>query len=153
MVCCTAAERMAFLRDAPLLEQALVNSGMKLFKYRFSETREGLSCGFGKGAESPLRPRELLPDGLAPLSAVAISANALEEITLRTETADAPWVIVKADDRKRARLNCLQHLLSSLEYPNRNRKVVVGPDPLIVGSGRHAAGEATPNVSPASKIA
>jgi hypothetical protein len=51
-----------------------------------------------------------------------------------TDTASAPWTIVKSDDKKRARLSCMQHFLSKLEYPEKDHKVVAGPDPLIVGS-------------------
>jgi hypothetical protein len=54
-----------------------------------------------------------------------------------TDTADAPWVIIKSDDKKRARLNCLQHFLASLDYPNKDQSVVVGCDPLFVGSPAH----------------
>ena len=50
-----------------------------------------------------------------------------------TDTADVPWIIVKSDDKKRARLNCMQHFLSALPYPEKDNRVVHGPDPLIVG--------------------
>ena len=56
--------------------------------------------------------------------------------------ADAPWTIVKSDDKKRARLNCMQHFLSSLPYPERNKRVVHGPDPLIVGHSSQVIGNA-----------
>ena len=57
-----------------------------------------------------------------------------------TDTADAPWVIIKSDDKKRARLNCMQHFLSSLPYPNKDLNVVHGPDPLIIGSSGQVIG-------------
>jgi hypothetical protein len=50
-----------------------------------------------------------------------------------TDTADAPWTIVKSDDKKRARLNCMRHFLSELDYPNKDENAIHGPDPLIVG--------------------
>ena len=50
-----------------------------------------------------------------------------------TDTADAPWVIVKSDDKKRARINCMRHFLYELPYAGKNKKVVYAPDPLIVG--------------------
>lgn len=49
-------------------------------------------------------------------------------------------MVIKSDDKKRARLNCMQHFLSSLEYPNKDEHVVHGPDPLIVGSSAHVIG-------------
>ena len=60
--------------------------------------------------------------------------EAKEAMFFYTDTADAPWTIVKSDDKKRARLNCMQHFLSGLEYPDKNTHVVRGPDPLLVGS-------------------
>jgi hypothetical protein len=51
-----------------------------------------------------------------------------------TDTADAPWTIVKSNDKKRARLNCMRHFLSSLDYPGKDPEIARAPDPLIVGS-------------------
>jgi hypothetical protein len=53
-----------------------------------------------------------------------------------TDTADAPWVIVKSNDKKRARLNCMRHFLSTIDYPNKDHAVIGAPDPLIVGRAR-----------------
>lgn len=58
-----------------------------------------------------------------------------------TDTADAPWTIIKSDDKKRARLNCMSHFLSSLNYPNKNHVVVGQPDSFIVGSSTHVIGQ------------
>ena len=57
-----------------------------------------------------------------------------------TDTAGPPWIIVKPDDKKRARLACMQHFLSSLPYRQKDTHVVHGPDPLIVGAGGHVIG-------------
>ncbi|MEM8537773.1 MAG: polyphosphate kinase 2, partial [Pseudomonadota bacterium] len=54
-----------------------------------------------------------------------------------TDTADAPWTVVKSNDKKRARLNCMRHFLSTLSYPDKDDAVVAGPDPLIVGQAHH----------------
>jgi hypothetical protein len=54
-----------------------------------------------------------------------------------TDTADAPWTVVKSNDKKRARLNCMRHFLSSLDYPDKDTAVVTPPDPLIVGRASH----------------
>ena len=58
-----------------------------------------------------------------------------------TDTADAPWTIIKSDDKKRARLNTMQHFLSSLQYPEKSDDTINGPDPLIVGSSAHVLGK------------
>jgi polyphosphate kinase len=57
-----------------------------------------------------------------------------------TDTADSPWTVVKSDDKKRARLNCMQHFLSALPHPNKDRAIVAAPDPLIVGITDHVIG-------------
>ena len=54
-----------------------------------------------------------------------------------TDTADAPWTIVKSNDKKRTRLNCMEHFLSSLPYLKKNRRIIGKPDPLIVGTTSH----------------
>jgi hypothetical protein len=66
--------------------------------------------------------------------------EAKEAMFFYTDTADAPWTVVKADDKKRARLNCMQHFLSSLPYENKDHGIVTGTDPLIVGSSVHVIG-------------
>ena len=70
--------------------------------------------------------------------------EAKEAMFFNTDTADAPWTIVKSDDKKRARINCMQHFLASLPYPNKDRRIVVGPRPAdrrIVGAGHRRGGE------------
>jgi len=54
--------------------------------------------------------------------------------------ADAPWTVIKSDDKKRALLNCMQYFLSALDYPNKDRAIVKGPDPRIVGTTEHVIG-------------
>ena len=54
-----------------------------------------------------------------------------------TDTADAPWTVVKSDDKKRARLNAMLHFLSTLDYPGKDQRIAHAPDPLIVGGARH----------------
>jgi len=66
--------------------------------------------------------------------------EAKEAMFFNTDTADAPWIIVKSNDKKRARLNCMQHFLSTLPYPGKDTHIVHGPDPLIVGSSGHVIG-------------
>jgi hypothetical protein len=66
--------------------------------------------------------------------------EAKEAMFFYTDTADAPWTIIKADDKKRARLNCMQHFLSSLPYADKDHGIVTGADRLIVGSTAHVIG-------------
>ena len=66
--------------------------------------------------------------------------EAKEAMFFYTDTADAPWTIVKADDKKRARLNAMQYFLSLFPYEGKDHAIVTGPDPLIVGTSAHVIG-------------
>jgi polyphosphate kinase len=139
---CTPAEYLEFMRQAPLLEQMFVRSGIRLYKYWFSVTREEQARRFRSREIDPLKQWKLSPIDVASLDKWDSYTEAKEAMFFYTDTADAPWVIVKSDDKKRARLNCLQHFLSSLDYPNKGRAIVFGADPLIVGSTRHVVSQA-----------
>ena len=65
-----------------------------------------------------------------------------------TDTADAPWTIIKSSDKKRARIACMQHFLDSLNYPKKNKRVVRNPDPLIVGQSQHVIGKSNHILGP-----
>ena len=66
--------------------------------------------------------------------------EAKEAMFFYTDTADAPWTIVKSNDKKRARLNCIKHFLSTLPYPGKDLRVVGRHDPLIVGASGYVIG-------------
>lgn len=134
---CEPGDYLEFMRQAPLLEQMFVRSGVRLLKYWFSVTRAEQYRRFKSRENDPLKQWKLSPIDLASLDKWDDYTEAKEAMFFYTDTADAPWTIIKSDDKKRARLNCLQHFLTSLDYPNKDEKVVVGVDPLIVGSTVH----------------
>ncbi len=137
---CSPNEYLEFMREAPLFEQMLVRSGIRLFKYWFSVSRAEQLARFKSRENDPLKQWKLSPIDRASLDKWDEYTEAKEAMFFYTDTADAPWTIVKSDDKKRARLNCMQHFLSSLPYPNKDRSVVKGPDPLIVGNTEHVIG-------------
>lgn len=137
---CSPNDYLEFMRQCPQLEQMLVRSGLLLFKYWFSVTREEQRRRFESRKTDPLKQWKLSPIDLASLDKWDDYTEAKEAMFFYTDTADAPWTIVKSDDKRRARLNAMQHFLSSLEYPNKDHAVVRGPDPLIVGSTAHVIG-------------
>ena len=137
---CTPAEYLEFMRQCPDLERMFVRSGIRLFKYWFSVSRDEQRRRFASRETDPLKQWKLSPIDLASLDKWDDYTEAKEAMFFYTDTADAPWTIVKADDKKRARLNCMQHFLSMLPYPNRDTHIVTGPDPLIVGSSSHVIG-------------
>ena len=134
---CTPNEYLEFMREAPELERMLVNSGMRLFKYWFSVTQDEQLRRFKSREQDPLKQWKLSPIDKASLDKWDDYTEAKEAKFFYTDTADAPWVVVKSNDKKRARINCMQHFLSSLPYPDKNTKLVRGPDPLIVGAASH----------------
>jgi polyphosphate kinase 2 len=137
---CTPHEYLEFMRQCPDLERMLVRSGIRLFKYWFSVSREEQRRRFAARETDPLKQWKLSPIDRASLDKWNEYTEAKEAMFFYTDTADAPWTIVKSDDKKRARLNCMQHFLSSLPYPSQDRSIVTGPDPLIVGASAHVIG-------------
>lgn len=137
---CSPSEYLEFMRQAPQLERMFVRSGVRLFKYWFSVTRDEQRRRFKARRRDPLKQWKLSPIDVASLQKWPDYTEAKEAMFFYTDTADAPWTIVKSDDKKRARLNCMQHFLSSLPYPNKDPHVVHGPDNLIVGSSSHVIG-------------
>ena len=118
----------------------LVRSGIRLFKYWFSVSREEQRRRFDARETDPLKQWKLSPIDMASLDKWDDYTEAKEAMFFYTDTADAPWTIIKSDDKKRARLNCMSHFLSSLPYPNKDLSIVAAPDPLIVGSSRLVIG-------------
>ena len=137
---CTPNDYLEFMRQCPELERMLSRSGIRLFKYWFSVTREEQLARFKSREHDPLKQWKLSPIDKASLDKWDDYTEAKEAMFFYTDTADAPWTIIKSDDKKRARLNCMQHFLSSLPYPGKNQKLVAGPDPLIVGTSAHVIG-------------
>jgi len=137
---CTPSEYLEFMRQCPEYERMLVRSGVRLFKYWFSVSREEQRRRFEARKDDPLKQWKLSPIDLASLNKWDDYTEAKEAMFFYTDTADAPWQIIKSDDKKRARLNCMTHFLWSLPYPNKDLSLIKAPDPLIVGSTEHVIG-------------
>ncbi len=139
---CSPHEYLEFMRQTPEIERMLTRSGIRLFKFWFSVTREEQLRRFKSRETDPLKQWKLSPIDRASINKWDAYTEAKESMFFYTDTADAPWTIIKSDDKKRARLNAMQFLLSSLPYPDKNYRVVKGADPLIVGSGQLVLGQA-----------
>ena len=138
---CNPEEYLEFMRQTPELERMMVRSGIRLFKYWFSVTQEEQRNRFLKRKNDPLKQWKLSPIDRASIERWDDYTEAKEAMFFYTDTADAPWTIVKSSDKKRARINCMLHFLDSLPYPNKNRRLVRTPDPLIVGHSAHVIGK------------
>ena len=131
---CTKHQHLEFMRQAPVFERMLVNSETILFKYWFSVTRQEQLRRFHSRKHDPVKQWKLSPVDVESLDKWDDYTAARESMFFNTDTADAPWVVIKSDDKKRARLACMRHFLYSLDYDNKDTSVVYMPDELICGS-------------------
>ena len=134
---CEPHEYLEFMRETPELERMLVRSGIRLYKYWFSVTQGEQRARFASRETDPLKQWKLSPIDKASLDKWDDYTEAKEAMFFYTDTADAPWTVVKSDDKKRARLNCMRHFLNSLDYPGKDRHIAHAPDPLIVSTAQH----------------
>ncbi len=130
---CTEAQHQEFMRQAPEFERHLVRSGVHLFKFWFSVSRKEQRRRFKERENHPLKHWKLSPIDKASLDKWEEYTRAKEVMFFETDTADAPWTVVKSDCKKRARLNAMRTVLSSLPYANKDPKAIGKVDSLIVG--------------------
>lgn len=133
---CEPEEYLEFMRQTPELERMLTRSGIRLYKYWFSVTQGEQKQRFDSRETDPLKQWKLSPIDKASLDKWDDYTEAKEAMFFYTDTADAPWTVVKSNDKKRARLNCMRHFLSTLDYPGKDPEVARAPDPEIVGSAK-----------------
>lgn len=131
---CKNSEYLEFMRQAPLLERMLVNDGFILSKYWFSVSRQEQLRRFHLRKNDPLKRWKLSEIDLQSLNKWDQYTKARKDMFFYTNTADSPWIAVKSDDKKRARINCIRHFLYHLDYPNKDIKIVFEPDSKIIGS-------------------
>jgi len=137
---CSPSEYLEFMRQAPEFERMLVRSGIRLYKYWFSVTPEEQRRRFASRETDPLKRWKLSPIDMASLDKWDEYTEAKEAMFFYTDTADAPWTVVKSKDKKRARLNCMRHFLAGLDYPDKDLALIGAPDPLIVGRASQVVG-------------
>ena len=131
---CTPQQYLEFMREAPEFERMLVNSGIHLVKLWFSVSHAEQRARFDSRRDDPVRQWKLSPTDLASLDKWDDYTEAKEAMFFYTDTGDAPWTVIKSNDKKRARLEAMRVLLSGIDYPAKDYALVGRPDPLIVGS-------------------
>jgi len=117
-----------FFRDVPEFEQMLVRSGIILVKYWFSITDEEQQFRFLMRIHDPLKQWKLSPMDVQSRSRWEQYTKAKEEMLQRTHIPESPWWVVEAVDKKRARLNCIAHLLQQIPYGEIRHEPVILPD-------------------------
>ena len=113
---CTQEEYKGFLRDVPVFEQLLINAGIILVKYWFSVSEDEQERRFLARLSNPMKHWKLSPMDLQSRDRWDEYSQAKDEMMAHTDTPHAPWYVVRSDDKKRARLNCIHHLLSMIAY-------------------------------------
>lgn len=130
---CSDQEYQEFLRQVPEFERHLVSSGIHLIKFWFSVSQEEQRRRFGQRKVHPLKQWKLSPIDLASLDKWDDYTRAKETMFAHTDTADAPWIVVKSDCKKRARLNAMRYVLNRLPCEGRSDSPDLATDALIVG--------------------
>ncbi len=130
---CSDAEYAEFMKQAPDFERHLVRSGVHVIKFWFSVSRKEQRRRFKEREGHPLKQWKLSPIDLASLDKWEDYTRAKESMFFDTDTADAPWTVIKSDCKKRARLNAMRYVLHKLPYNNKDLGQIGKLDPLIVG--------------------
>jgi polyphosphate kinase len=131
---CTDEEYWEFMREAPEFERMLVRSGLHLTKFWFSVTQGEQHTRFVIRQVDPVRQWKLSPMDLQSLDKWDDYTEAKEAMFAYTDTEHAPWTVVKSNDKKRARLEAMRHMLEQFDYTGKDNEVVAKPDRKIIGA-------------------
>ncbi|GBD49973.1 polyphosphate kinase 2 [Methylopila sp. Yamaguchi] len=129
---CTAEETARFLDEAPRVERLLVDDGVRLFKFWLTIGREMQIKRLHDRRHDPLKRWKLSPIDYAGLNLWDSFSHAAERMLSATHTDAAPWTVVRANDKRRLRLECIRHLLLNVPYKGRNLQAIGGADSRIV---------------------
>jgi polyphosphate kinase len=149
---CTPEQLTLFLREAPEFEGLLVRDGIKLFKFYLTIGREMQIKRFHERARDPLKQWKLSPVDIAALDRYDDYTRAEIEMFRFTHTPSAPWLVVRANDQRRARIETIRHVLRTIDYEGRDLGAIGNRDSKIIGSGPeffHPASATTPAEDPA----
>ena len=140
---CSPAENLRFLRDVTVFEELLVNDGFHLFKFWFSVSREEQMRRFLSRAQDRLKQWKISDVDVKSLSLWDEYTDAKKTMFAATDTKVAPWVVVKSDDKKRARVNCMRFVLRNLPYQAEGTARVRKHDVKLIGPAKkiYAPGE------------
>jgi len=132
---CTDEQNKRFLKDVPMLEEMLVKDGIKLLKYFFSVSKDEQLRRFDSRETDPLKQYKLSPvDRIAQEKWDDYTVRKFQMLNETNRTL-APWTIIRSDNKKRARINCIKHLLLQIDYDAKIDETALLPDPEIVISG------------------
>jgi polyphosphate kinase 2 len=130
---CTQQEYEEFMREAPEFERMLIHSGLHLTKFWFSVAQLEQRTRFIIRRVDPVRQWKLSPMDIEALDKWDGYTDAKDAMFHYTDTPEAPWIVVKSNDKKRARLEAIKHVLSKFDYDGKNEEVIGKPDRAIIG--------------------
>lgn len=116
---CTQEEHKEFLHEVPEFEKMLVNSDIKIFKFYFSVSKEEQEKRFNKRRTDPLKQYKLSPVDEKSQGLWDKYTIAKYSMLLASHTEHAPWTVIRSDNKKKARINCIKHILQKMDYPNK----------------------------------
>lgn len=125
---CTNKQYEEFLRSCPEFERMLVRSGIILLKYWFSVSDEEQEKRFKSRIENPMKRWKFSPMDLESRSRWLEYSKAKDDMFAHTDTKQVPWFVVNADDKKKARLNCISHIISNIPYKQMDLKPILLPE-------------------------
>ena len=132
---CTKAESERFLDTVPDFERMLVRDGIHLFKFWLNIGRETQLKRFHDRRHDPLKIWKISPVDLKAIDAYDDFTKARDEMIAATHKKTAPWMVVRANDKRRARLELIRHVLLALPYQDKDNGAIGQPDPKIIGAG------------------
>ena len=124
---CTPEEHARFLRQCPQFERMLVEGGIILIKYWFSVSDKVQEKRFRARLSDPLKQWKLSPIDLESRTRWVDYSRAKDEMFAHTDTPEAPWFVVESDSKRRARINCISHLLSAVPYEHYEAECMILP--------------------------
>ncbi|MFZ4509484.1 MAG: polyphosphate kinase 2 [Candidatus Nanopelagicales bacterium] len=125
---CTAEEYRRFLHQAPIFERMLIEDGILLRKYWFSVSNHEQERRFASRLNDPMRQWKLSPMDLESITRWEDYSRAKDEMMVHTDSSESPWFDVEADDKRKARINMIHHLLSTIPYEPVTRPPLVLPE-------------------------
>jgi polyphosphate kinase 2 len=137
---CSEEEHRVFLDSVGGFEKMLVDQGLILFKFWLSIGFAMQLKRFHERRHSPLKIWKLSPVDYAAMSKWQAFTVAVNEMFAASDTADSPWAVVLSNDKRRARLNIIRHVLSHIDYPGKKKKLVAAIDQRIIGGPELIAG-------------
>ncbi len=129
---CTPQQYGEFFRQAPGFERSIVESGTHLFKLWFTVSRENQLARFEARRDDPLKQWKFSPVDEASLDKWDDYTRARDAMLIHTDSPVAPWIVVNSNEKKRARLESIRHVVHSIDYEHKNPEVARAPDPLVV---------------------